>query len=106
MQEEEVLELGGNIELTGFTGLVPGSMTIIKKVVGTYAKKYSELKTDFQKLHLTMKPIHKTTQQAKNFQVNAKMIYGGRVAASESEDRNLFRAIDAALKKIEAEIKI
>lgn len=99
MAEEETLQLGGNIQLTGFTGLMPGSMTIIKKVVGTYTKRYSELKSDFERLELTMKPIHKTTEQAKNFQINAKMIYGGRVATSEVEDRNLFHAVDSCLKK-------
>ncbi len=101
---EETLELGGNIELTGFTGLMPGSMTIIKKIVGSYAKRYSEIKSDFEKLHLTIKPIHQTTDVPKLFQLNAKMIHAGKVVTSETEDRNIFHAIDDALKKIEAEI--
>ena len=105
MVEQESLELGGNIELTGFTGLMPGSMTIIKKIVGTYAKKYSEMKSDFERLQLTMKSIHQTTDIPKNFQINAKVIHGGRVVASETDNRNLFHAIDSALKKIEAEIR-
>lgn len=101
---EETLELGGHIELTGFTGLMPGSMTIIKKIVGSYAKRYSELKPDFEKLQLTMKSIHQTTDIPKLYQMNAKMIHAGKVVTSETEDRNIFHAIDDALKKIEAEI--
>lgn len=99
---EETLELGGNIQLTGFTGLMPGSMTIIKKIVGTYTKRYGELVTNFERLQLVMKPIHQTADVPHNFQINAKVIHSGKVIASESEDRNVFHAIDDSLKKIEA----
>ncbi|MCB9359364.1 hypothetical protein H6503_05515 [Candidatus Woesearchaeota archaeon] len=101
---DDTLELGGHIELTGFVNLMPGSMTIIKKIVGTYTKRYNDLVKNFEKLHLTMKPIHNTTDKPKLFHINAKMIYEGKVMSSQSEDRNVFHAIDAALKKIEAEI--
>ena len=101
---EETLELGGNIELSGFTGLMPGSMTIIKKIVGTCTKKFTELKPDFEKLQLTMKGVHQTTDTPKIFHLDGKMIYGGKVVTSEAEDRNIFRAIDIVLKKIEVEI--
>ncbi|MFT4303607.1 MAG: hypothetical protein ACMXYG_03515 [Candidatus Woesearchaeota archaeon] len=103
-RSSDTLELGGHIELTGFVGLMPGSMTIIKKIVGTYTKRYTDLVKDFQKLNLAMKPIHHTTDKPKIFHINAKMIHEGRVTASEAEDRNIFHAIDSALKKIEAEI--
>jgi len=102
---EETLELGGNIELSGFTGLMPGSMTIIKKIVGTCTKRYTELRPDFEKLQLTMKGVHQTTDTPKIFHINGKMIHGGKVVTSEAEDRNIFRAIDNVLKKIEAEIR-
>jgi ribosome-associated translation inhibitor RaiA len=101
---EERLELGGNIELSGFTGLMPGSMTIIKKLVGTYTKRYTELKPDFERLQLTMKPIHQTTDNPKIFHIDARMIHSGKVVASDTENRNIFHAIDSSLKKIESEI--
>ena len=65
-KHEDTLELGGNIELSGFKDLIPGSMTIIKKIVGTYAKRYGDLVVNFEKLQLHCKPIHKTTEDAKN----------------------------------------
>ncbi|MFT4343359.1 MAG: HPF/RaiA family ribosome-associated protein [Candidatus Woesearchaeota archaeon] len=102
--EVKVVELGGNIKLTGFSELVPGSMTIIKKIVGTYTKRYAELVDDFTALEMVLKPIHKTEKVAKNFQVNAKMIHAGKVVAAEAEDRNVFKAIDDVLKKIEATV--
>lgn len=103
-EDESTLELGGHIELSGFKDLIPGSMTIIKKIVGTYAKRYADLVENFEKLHLHCKPIHKTTQEAKNFHIDAKVIYGGKIATSKTEDRNIFTAIDDALKKIEKEL--
>lgn len=105
MTDQNTLELGGNIELTGFKDLMPGSMTIIKKIVGTYTKKYTELRPDFERLQLLLKSIHQTTNVPKNFEINAKLIYGGKVVASETEARNLFHAVDNVLKKIEAEIR-
>jgi ribosome-associated translation inhibitor RaiA len=101
--EDKILELGGNIELSGFKDLIPGSMTIIKKIVGTYVKRYSDLVQNFEKLHLHCKAIHKTTDEAKLFHIDAKVIYSGKVATSKTENRNIFTAIDDALKKIEAE---
>jgi ribosome-associated translation inhibitor RaiA len=104
VNNKNTLELGGHIELSGFVDLMPGSMTIIKKIVGSYTKRYTELKPDFEKLQLIMKPIHKTTDVPKLFHLNAKMIYSGKIVVSESEDRNIFHAIDSCLKKIEAEV--
>jgi ribosome-associated translation inhibitor RaiA len=104
MESEETLELGGNIQLSGFSELVPGSMTIIKKLVGTYTKHYMEECQDFQQLHLTLKPIHKTGDVPKLFEIHAKVVHGGRVIVSQCEDRNVFTAVDTALKKIQAEI--
>jgi ribosome-associated translation inhibitor RaiA len=105
MVDEETFELGGNIILTGFRNLMPGSMTIIKKIVGSYAKGYSEIKSDFQKLHLTMKTIHQTTDTPKNFHLNATVQFGGRIIAAETEDRNLFTGLDIVLKKVEKELQ-
>ena len=102
--DEKAFVLGGNIELTGFKELVPGSMTIIKKIIGTYVKRYSELKPDFEKLKLTLKSIHQTTDVPKNFEIKARLLFRGGEADSEITERNLFSAIDSVLKKIEAEI--
>lgn len=101
--EDKTLELGGNIELSGFKDLIPGSMTIIKKIVGTYVKRYGDLVNNFEKLHLHCKPIHKTTDEAKLFHIDAKVVYSGKVATSKTENRNIFTAIDDSLKKIESE---
>ena len=48
------MELGGNISLEGFDELEPGTLIVVKKMVGNYAKNIAE-KTEFEKLELTLK---------------------------------------------------
>ncbi len=103
MPDEETLELGGNIELTGFRELDGGSMIILKKIVGNYAKKFSELAKNFEKLHLTMKAIHER-EKSEKYELHAKVIDNGKLYNAEAVDRNLFVAVDSILKKIEKEM--
>jgi ribosome-associated translation inhibitor RaiA len=99
----DTLELGGNIELAGFSNLDGGSMVVVKKIVGNYAKKFSEITTNFEKLSVTMKPVHKT-EKSEIHELHAKLIADGKPVTSEISDRNLFFALDKVLKKIENEI--
>ena len=38
----DVLELGGSIQLSGFSGIDGGQMVVVKKIVGNYAKRLSD----------------------------------------------------------------
>ena len=93
--EDNVLQLGGNIELSGFSSVDGGTMIILKKIVGNYVKRISTKVENFEKLSLTMKTVHNN-----QFEVHAQMLDNGQQFASEITDRNLFVAIDSALKKI------
>jgi len=97
---EETLELGGNIELKGFSDLDKASMVIIKKIAGNYAKKFSEKNKNFSKLTLTMKGVHEREKGGK-YEVHGKLLLGGKTEAAEITDRNLFYAIDKVLKKLD-----
>ncbi len=93
---EETIELGGNIALTGFSDLDRDSMVVLKKIVGSYAKSFSEREKDFKKLHLELKraepyELVATLSASDDRSVNAK-------------DKNLFVALDNALKGIEGNI--
>jgi len=101
--EEDIVELGGNIFLSGFKDLEPGSMTIIKKIVGNYAKKFSEKSPDFENLALTMKKVH-VTEGSEKYEVHAKLILKGNPVVAEETDRNLFVVIDRVLKKIDEQV--
>lgn len=103
VMEEETLALGGNISLTGFREIDRAQMVVLKKIVGTYGKKYSEICKKFESLHLTMKPVHKT-ESSSIFEIHAKCMDNGTPVTSTSDDRNLFVAVSDALRKLESEI--
>jgi len=93
------MELGGNISLTGFSEIEPGMMVVVKKIVGNYAKRFSESLEGFQNISLTLKPIHGT----KKFEMNAKLSAQGKIFTAEVTDFNLFVILDLVLKKVEAQ---
>ena len=97
---EETLELGGNIELSGFKGLDRDSMIILKKIVGNYAKKFSEGSTSFEKLSLKMKIVH-AKEKSEKYEMHGMIVDGGKRYNSEITDRNLFFAVDKVFKNIE-----
>ncbi|MFC1697085.1 hypothetical protein ACFL1H_02025 [Nanoarchaeota archaeon] len=98
MDDGNLIELGGNIQLSGFTNLKPGEMTIIKKLVGTQTKKISTICTNFETINLNMRA---NPDDAKTlFELKAKLIDNGKVITSEVTDKNLFFALDSVMKKI------
>jgi len=99
----ETIELGGNIKLTGFSELEGSKMIVIKKIIGTYGKKLSDKAKNFQELTITMKKVHETDTGG-IFEIHAKLMDDGKPIIGSIEDRNLFVAIDSALKKVEHSI--
>ena len=100
---DDFMQLGGNIELAGFRDIDGASMVVLKKIIGNYGRRMSEISDKFEKLSITMKPIHETEKSSK-YEVHAELINGGKPGVSEVVERNLFVAIDNALKKIVNEI--
>ena len=97
----DTLELGGNIQLTGFSELDGGQMVVLKKIVGNYARRLSDKAKNFQQLSLTMKKVHET-EQSKIYELNAKLMDNGQPIIGSTSDRNLFVALDTVLKKVES----
>lgn len=100
---DDNMQLGGNIELSGFKDIDGSTMIVLKKIVGNYAKRLSELAEKFENLKLTMKPVHET-EKSELYEIHAQMMDNGKPIVSEVTERNLFVAIDNALKKIVNEI--
>lgn len=96
-----MINLGENIILSGFKILDPGSMTIIKKMVGNSVKKIQELHTEFQDITFTLKTVH-GTEGSEKYEVHAKLNMG-KVFAAENTDRNVFMALDSVLKSVEVQ---
>ena len=90
------IELGGNIRLTGFKDLDGGTMIILKKVIGNYARTMSESSKDFESLDIVLKKVHMN----RKFEVNAKLICKGKVISSEVTEHNVLFSVDKALNAI------
>jgi len=93
---EDIQQLGGNIELTGFREIDGGSMIILKKIIGNYARKFSDRLGNVEKLSLTVKNVG-----SNKFELHAQLVADGQVHTSEITDNNLFVLADSALKKLE-----
>ena len=101
--QSDTIELGGNIELTGLREIDSGTMIILKKIIGNFVKQFTEANSKFEKIKLTLKPVHKTESSSK-FEVKAQVIVDSKDYEAEITDRNLFLVIDKVLKKIEASV--
>jgi ribosome-associated translation inhibitor RaiA len=97
--EEDNLQLGGNIELSGFGVLDGGMMIILKKIIGNYARKMSDHSNSFESLGLRMKTVHDS-----KYEIHAKLMDNGKAITSSAVEHNVFVAVDSALKKIMHEI--
>ena len=97
--DEDLLQLGGNIELSGFREIEGGAMIILKKIIGNYAKKMADKSKNFEKLSLTVKSVHET-EKSQKFELHAKLLDNGKAHTSSAVDRNIFVAVDSSLKSI------
>ena len=102
--QDDIVQLGGNIELSGFSELDGGVMIILKKIVGNYARKMSDRFSDFEKLQLHVKTV-RVKEKSEIYEMHAKMLRGGDIIVGDATDRNLFVAVDVSLKGIMNSIK-
>jgi hypothetical protein len=94
------MKLGGNIELEGFDSLEPAQLIVVKKIVGSNAKKISEGIAIFDNLSITLQdnqPDKKT--------LTGKITVKGTDHEAEASDKNLFFALDVLFKELTAKIK-
>lgn len=92
----DALILGGGIELAGFKELDRSQLIIVKKIVGSYARKFSDRSEKFEKISLTMKKVGSS-----KFEVHGKLTDDGKIQTSEVTEQNVFVALDSVLKKLE-----
>jgi hypothetical protein len=93
---EDIQQLGGNIELVGFQEIDGGSMIILKKVIGSYARKFSDRLGSIEKLTIRMKKVGNS-----QFEITGALVKEGQQFNSELTEYNLFVGVDQVLKKIE-----
>ncbi len=101
--DDDTVTLGGNIQLSGFSDLEPASMIVLKKIVGAHARRFSSKLSNFELLKLSMKKVHEQ-EHSEKYEVRAMVVNEGKQYNSEVTERNLFFALDRAIKKVENEI--
>ncbi len=90
-----MIELGGNIQLDGFEELQPGLLIVVKKMVGSQAKKISEEKGDFDKLIVIKE----------DKAVKSNLVQGDKDFEGKAEAENLFFALSQSLEDLRKNIK-
>ena len=99
----ESVSLGGNIDLVGFKQVSLADVVIVKKLVGHYTRKIQEHSQNFEKIQVSLKEIHKIDNNAKH-EIHVKVLDAGKSFNAEVIDKNIFTALDGALKKILTEV--
>ena len=94
-----MIELGGNIKLSGFNAVDNATLTIVKKMVGNYAKRINEQNIEYQELML-----HLEAPNEDSYELKARLISNGKEINTNETDQNLFFAIDKTLNKLIKEV--
>ena len=97
------LELGGNIQLTGFRDLDPATLVIVKKMVGNFVKDMSAHNSGFRGLNMTLKTVHER-EKSEKYEIHAHLKIDNVYTAYVVE-RNLLVGLDSVLKKVEKEAR-
>jgi ribosome-associated translation inhibitor RaiA len=101
---DDMVSLGENIELSGFRDVEDPVMAVLKKILGTYSRKFSESSSGFEGMSMKMKKVH-AQRRSEKYEIHASVSVSGKLYTSEVTDRNMFFAADSALRKVEQEIK-
>jgi len=94
------MKLGGNIELEGFESVEPAQLIVIKKIVGSNAKKITEEVAAFENLCVTLK-----SKDAHGVTLSGKIVIKGSAHESEASDKNLFFALNELFTKLNSQIR-
>ncbi|MEK6917178.1 MAG: hypothetical protein AABW92_05540 [Nanoarchaeota archaeon] len=97
-----MIELGGNIELVGFNDIEIQELIVLKKIIGSYARKFSDNVKDYEKLTINLKQVGAKTST--KYEIQTKLMVKGKPINSDVTENNLFVAIAESLKKLEAQV--
>jgi len=86
------VRLGGNIELFGVENIDHATMIVLKKIIGTYARKFSE------------KGLERLSLSFNLPEIKIEAVAQGNTVSSSSAHSNVFFGVDFALKDIEKQI--
>lgn len=99
----EDINLGGNIQLSGFKVISKTEFVIVKKIIGSYARKFSDNLEGYENLKINIKEVHKS-EGSRKFEIHAMLEFKGKIESTKITEKNIFVGIDAALKKLESAV--
>lgn len=94
---DDVIALGGDIELRGFSAAEPATMIVVKKIIGTFARQLSQ-KTPGCKIQVAL-------QREDGNNKLTGIITGGKSATATAEGKNLFFALNDLLQRLESPLE-
>jgi len=89
---EGTVRLGGNIELIGVDSIDPASMVVLKKIIGSYARKFSE------------KGIESVSVRFGKEQINIEVSAKENKYSGQADHSNVFFRVDQAFKEVEKQL--
>lgn len=89
---DEGVRLGGNIELYGVDAIDHATMIVLKKIIGTYARKFSE------------KGLEKLAISFAHPEIRIEAVAQGNTVNAQATHSNVFFGVDFALKEIEKQL--
>ena len=98
--DADMLALDGSISLSGFKDIDRAVLIDVKKLVGSYARKFSDQLAGFQRIHVNLKKVH-AREKSEIYELQGRLTVDGKTHAVESEDRNLFSCLGSVLRKLE-----
>ena len=100
-QDSESINLGDNIQLSGFKIVSSEELVVVKKLIGTQVRKFQDMLPGFERFVVHLKPIHKTEKNMQ-YEISAELIHEGKVKNSKIVDRNLFMGLSIIFNKFES----
>ncbi|HDD70736.1 MAG TPA: hypothetical protein ENF94_01095 [Candidatus Woesearchaeota archaeon] len=95
------INLGGVIELSGFSTLDGGTMAVLKKIIGAYTRKFIDRAEGFEKVSMHLKRLKSGDEEGLGlFELHGKVLIKGKLYNSEVTERNIFFAVDSVMKKL------
>lgn len=89
---DDAVRLGGNIELYGVESIDHATMIVLKKIIGTYARKFSE------------KGLEKLAISFAHPDIKVEATAQGNTVSSAATHSNIFFGVDLALKEIDKQL--
>ena len=88
----ETIRLGGNIELVNINGIDGASMIILKKMIGNYARSFSE------------RGVNGLSVTFSGEIVTVDLMKDSDKLSSSAESSNVFFAVDTAFKDLDSQL--